>query len=1172
MSLYTGTVATVEAKPRQANVVTDAPAGSSTLLLDDVGPFREGGGQAFVDGVLLDYLTIIGPDVVEVEPVVNLSTQPSFELDVAGWAAQAGAVAPVRDGARFWTGAFSMRCERGAGTSTLWASRNIGAQVDPNKTYTLQGRLWVPAANPTNGGIRVSGADVAVPATATTLRTTTRDAWAPVTFTFTTNATANTVFFYIDGGTSGQVWVDGIMLNEGSTAKDYGDGSFPGWVWDGTPHASTSRSTGQQAESMTLAAPLAALVSADSTVQVAQQGVGVLDWTANVLLDGQEGLDDDPVPAIIPHELIGYLREGAADAGKVVTLSATARGLYLDELDNGRPLFDGSTLDPGIPIPPEVVPPLPPAPPVAPAESPTPVPAGIPGAIMVRLPPPESANTPTVVDVYMSDTSPVPLDAAHLHGTATAGSLYQVENLPAGVGGAALAYVQADGVTPETYFFVAVARSAEDPSLAATASPEVEGSMRQINSPDVSVSAVWAGWVSAARMTSGTMEAQIVLAGQIESQNPSGPAFGRVGLSQKDGFYSRGVVPAGGTLDDAPVLVHFPTDGAPNLVSGILQADKLTVTGGATFRATTSLETEATLVLEQGVQPPKAAPAYVIGYNKTTHVPVQEVDADRFGLSKGHDGAWVTVRSMDPLDGKDSKLEWYDSAGALVRTVTLPTVSGSRLRGYGVVWTGTRYLVLAFNPDRFASGGLHYYVLALDTAFALTTTNDLGIGAVTSNHTPCIGWDHVNSRALIAYADKGFSPPRIRVDAYTVTTGTLTYLSTWLTPTTYTRDYDMRYVARGTFDYGDGIERTVLRPQPTEATAGAFAVFTTSSNAERTQDEWGPSAGTTRGAWWDGAKFWSVNENYVRTRYQGGRCMWVSGSSRWSFDARYLDTTTTRGITASITSGSKLFSSPNYVFGVGDTGVAISGTGIPAGATIESVTAGTGNAVLSAPATATNATLAATLTSIKHETPPSPRASFTMTKRAQVTLTLTTVPTGRGGVNDADSLRVWWGTGDTDAATTMARERTLAPGVISMSFDGDTAAEGGTAEAAFGNSTPAKLMTAGGGWWLDGKADGDIGTAGFAASVSAKADSRIAATARAGSTAATVSGGDLVISHALGVVPTAVLWSIEVAGGGSRFGVVSAKTATTFTLKLYNASNVVIADGSIVTIAYEVRA
>lgn len=913
MSLYTGTVDTVEAQPRQANVTTDAAAGTSLLMLDDISPFRQGGGQALVDGVLLDYLT-----------------------------------------------------------------------VDPD------------------------------------------------------------------------------------------------------------------AESMTLTAPLAAAVTANSTVQVAQQGMGVLDWVANVLLDGQEGLDDDPVPAQIPHELIGYLREGSVDAGKVVTLSATAAGLWLDEIDGGNPLFDGSVLDPAIPIPESVVPPAPPAPPVAPNESPVPQPVGVPGAIFLRLPPPASANTPTVVDVYMSTSSPVALTAGNLHGTAAAGSVYTVENLPAGQGGAQLSYFQADGVTPQTYLFVAVARSAQDGTLAADPSPEVAGSMRQVDSPDVAVNAVWAGWVSAARMTSGLTEAEIVLAGVIESQNPSGPAFGRVGLSGADGFYSRGVVPAGGSLEDAPVLVHFPVDGAPNIVSGILQADTLTVTGGATFRAATSLEVGSSLTLEQGIQPPKSAPSYVIGYSSTTMKSVNPAE-QKHGLTKGHDGNWYTLVTGNATDGTPSFIEVYTAAGALVNDYWCPDVSGHIIDFWGLVYDPVTalYWLIGYNPEIAGRG---WYIVSLSSADIAASTGPrqahftastfIGISLVTNNGV-AVGWDYTANKLLLAYADKGTSPAnRWRVDAYTVAVGgSATFSDTWLTPTTHADAADMGVVLRGKFDYGDTVERTILRTRGnSNGAVGShpFFVFTTSTNARRSQDEW-PNASDafTYGGTYDSGKFWSIDGTDRVWRYQGGRNMWTSGSSRWSFDARFLDNKTALTLPLATTSASKNVVSSSYVFGVGDLGVAISGSGIPAGAVIESVTPGTGNAAISVAATAT-ASITATLTSVKHETSASPRASFTMLKRALVTLTLPTPPVGFAGVNDPDSLRVYYGKGDTDAATTMVREKTLATGVISMTFDGTGTAEGGTPEIAFVNSTPAVLAAAGGGFWVDGVSNGSLGTAGLRAAVDAR--------------------------------------------------------------------------------------
>lgn len=79
----------------------------------------------------------------------------------------------------------------------------------------------------------------------------------------------------------------------------------------------------------------------------------------------------------------------------------------------------------------------------------------------------------------------------------------------------------------------------------------------------------------------------------------------------------------------------------------------------------------------------------------------------------------------------------------------------------------------------------------------------------------------------------------------------------------------------------------------------------------------------------------------------------------------------------------------------------------------------------------------------------------------------------------------------------------------------------------------------------------------------------VAATTAGGSvTATTVSDGTAVFAHTLGAIPSAVTVAIEVAGGGSRFALVTAKTATTFTVQFYNGANVALAGGSTVTVGY----
>lgn len=49
---------------------------------------------------------------------------------------------------------------------------------------------------------------------------------------------------YVNFAPGNSMWADAAMLTEGSTLYMYADGSSENWVWDGTPHASTSHGPG----------------------------------------------------------------------------------------------------------------------------------------------------------------------------------------------------------------------------------------------------------------------------------------------------------------------------------------------------------------------------------------------------------------------------------------------------------------------------------------------------------------------------------------------------------------------------------------------------------------------------------------------------------------------------------------------------------------------------------------------------------------------------------------------------------------------------------------------------------------------------------------------------------------------------------------------------------------
>ena len=733
-----------------------------------------------------------------------------------------------------------------------------------------------------------------------------------------------------------------------------------------------------ETSTLMLATALASAHTAGERVELSPRS---LEKLAQVMV----GDSDESVQATVPHALWDRIADGIRDEGQgeVVELELVGTEYVVTNVVGSEPVVDASYMDPAT---------MPESTPTQPTESPATTVEGGVGRLFVRLTPIANASS-VAAKIYVGTTTPLPLDASTYHGTATS-TLYSITALPDGT---PLAYGQ-------TYYVVAVATN--EAGDAPPPYAEASGQMRQVTTGDVSAAYVYAGAVTAGQITSGTMDAEVVVGGVIESRGLAGE---RVGLSAAEGFYSRGPVPAGGTEDQAPIYVHFPVDGKPNIVSGVLEAEKLTVTGGATFRSASSLEPTATFTLEQGVQAPKSAPAYAIGYDTTQHA--STAYSDQYGLTKGHDGRWYTA-ALNPASGQPVVLA-FTSAGAV-------SVAANLTYGYeplgGMVYAshnGGRYYVLV----QSVSDGT-WHVEVRDTAMVLITRVAQGTGAVPDFNTgnlPAIGWDHTNGYLLMAYWYTAGASVQVysrSVDA----AGAMTNQAGWISPAGYSYAYDLGYVARHSFDYG--AERMVFR-RISSASDEAFQVFSTvTSPVQQTANQW-PANGVVRGGWWDGTRFYSLNNTGRRTKYEGGRSLWSgTTSARWSLAYTWYD----------------------------------------------SKAAGTGT----------------------HETAQSPRASFTMTKRARVTLTTNAIPVGAGGDDEPDSVRVYWGRGDTDVATTMAREKTLAAGVTTFTFDPAATAEGGSAAAAFGNATPGKAQAAVGGFFVDGNSNGSVGTGTLRDSVDAR--------------------------------------------------------------------------------------
>lgn len=85
---------------------------------------------------------------------------------------------------------------------------------------------------------------------------------------------------------------------------------------------------------------------------------------------------------------------------------------------------------------------------------------------------------------------------------------------------------------------------------------------------------------------------------------------------------------------------------------------------------------------------------------------------------------------------------------------------------------------------------------------------------------------------------------------------------------------------------------------------------------------------------------------------------------------------------------------------------------------------------------------------------------------------------------------------------------------------------------------------------------GSVGTGTFRDSVDARADNRIAAARTRGAiTVALDAAGDGVVTHGLGTTPTAVLVT---SNGAAWWGIVTAKNATTFTMRCYSATGTIL--------------
>lgn len=175
-----------------------------------------------------------GFDMWQCAGILNLDTNPNFEAASTGWSAFNGS-AQSKSTAQFRSGAASMAITRSGSGDDYVGKTYTG--LTAGKRYRLS--AWVRV---TGTGATASGRAFSVVingAVSTTPWPTTANVWQRVSIDFIADATS--VAARLHPMTGQTVYIDDVMLTEGTALWPAHDGGSTDSVWTGSAHASTSR-------------------------------------------------------------------------------------------------------------------------------------------------------------------------------------------------------------------------------------------------------------------------------------------------------------------------------------------------------------------------------------------------------------------------------------------------------------------------------------------------------------------------------------------------------------------------------------------------------------------------------------------------------------------------------------------------------------------------------------------------------------------------------------------------------------------------------------------------------------------------------------------------------------------------------------------------------------------
>ena len=177
-----------------------------------------------------------------VAPITNLATNPNAESNANGTGpvgANGAAITRVTDVKRSGTGAFRYVAN---GTSSGFTHTTA---ITPGSTFRYSAYLYATTSVATSmyGQTYVNGTYTGIsPQSGNTSVTLPANTWTRVSWTGTHPAGAGSasIGFLTSAGAGTTVYVDDVIITQGTNDYAYADGYTANWVWNGTPNSATS--------------------------------------------------------------------------------------------------------------------------------------------------------------------------------------------------------------------------------------------------------------------------------------------------------------------------------------------------------------------------------------------------------------------------------------------------------------------------------------------------------------------------------------------------------------------------------------------------------------------------------------------------------------------------------------------------------------------------------------------------------------------------------------------------------------------------------------------------------------------------------------------------------------------------------------------------------------------